>query len=169
MPFIVIPYTRYRFRPPAAISKVEFETFKSRSLEDLRRDLAATAEQERNEFVRKHPKEHLCTKLAFYILLGSAACGVLLLGFFVITQREISSILWQPVVAAFALSSVLVALVFRSYVETYSSFKNFLAARNKFYGQLKRDVDKAACFDNFVYRLYASYALDDAPSFWGVK
>ena len=95
---------------------------------------------------------HALTKLTFLTLIASLVCGLLLLGLYASERGDsIVSATWGAVLVAFCGSFFLAVVVFRSYAEAYSSCRKFLAARQSFYLELKRQIDSTPAFDVFVY------------------
>lgn len=179
---IIIPYAHYEFQPPPRITQAEFESLRNVNEIELKQLLTATEERERRSFIRARQVQHALTKCAFLMLLASLVCGLLLLWLYAIGRSDsIISATWEAVLFTFCGSFFLVAVVFRSYVETYSSFRKFLAVRRSFYLRLKRHIDSTPAFDVFVYNprmnvplvrlfswLHSSGKLS-APQWWKKK
>jgi hypothetical protein len=149
---IIIPYTHYEFQPPPRINQAEFESLKNINEVELKQLLTATEERERCAFIHARPVQHVLTKFTFLTLVASLVCGLLLLGLYASGLGDpIVSATWGAVLFAFCGSFFVAAVVFRSYAETYSSFRKFLAARQSFYLRLKRQIDSTLAFDVFIY------------------
>lgn len=149
---VIIPYIHYEFQAPPRITESEFESLKGINDVELKQLLTATEERERRAFIDARPVQHAFTKFTFLILVASLVCGLLLLGLYATGRGDrIVDATWGSVLFAFCASFFLTTVVFRSYAETYSSFRKFLAARQSFYLQLKRQIDSTPAFEVFVY------------------
>ena len=157
---IIVPYTHYEFKPPSRITQSDFESLKSIDRVELTQLLTATGERERHAFIKAHPVQHVLTIFTFFILVASTVGGLLLIGIYATgLGDQIVSATVEAVLFAFCGSFFSAAFVVRSYAETYSSFRTFLATRQRFYLKLKRQIDSTPTFDVFVYNLRTNLPL----------
>jgi len=138
-----IPYTKYSFLPPQEISPELVEVMRSTSKREFRIFLTELIKEEKRQFVGKAPILHWLSVISVTVLAVSVLVGILAFVLWLFgLDRWVEGIFTNGVAISILMGSIFCSfIVFRSYLETYSSFQKYLRAKRRFYLRQKRQME----------------------------
>jgi hypothetical protein len=142
---IAIPYTRYSFFPPQEIPPELAEIIRSTSEKEFRILLSDLFNEEKRQFIQKSPIIHWLSVISVTVLALSALTGMAALACWMLgLDRFVRAIFANEVAILIPAASFFCSfLLFRGYLETYSSFQKYLRAKKRYYLGLKKDMEPA--------------------------
>jgi len=140
---IGIPYTRYSFFPPQEIPPELTEVMRSTSKKEFRILLTGLLREEKRQFIQKAPIIHRLSVISVTVLAVSALTGMAALACWMLGLDPLVQAIFTNEVAILipAASFFCSFLLFRGYLESYSSFQKYLRAKKRFYLGLKQDME----------------------------
>lgn len=143
---IIIHYDKYSFRPPEKIGPEKEQLMRSLSREQLQKRLRDDNSEERARFIAESRGWHGFSMACARVFLMCLGYYVALGGWWVLAEvvpdwsHPVPSPLMAVNVVA-VLAFLLVFLVCRSYLESYSSFQRYQRQKLKFFLKKKSEMD----------------------------